>query len=432
MTKASEYSGGIANLAAGEFRLKAAVRRLGVNFGWLLSSQILIRLIGFGFGTFLVRYFGPRDYGQYVFVLAYVTYFGYLADAGLGRFLIREVARDQPGLGDYLPGIVGLRIVLAFAAYLALLAIALLIQTPASRTVWIGIAGLSLFSGAFSGAFTSVFDGRQEMRITSLYTVIATAANAILILAALALGFGLAGAFAAHALSNLPALGFLWIAFRRRGGWPAPTADLRFWRRALQQSLPYALLGVIGLIFFRTDTLMLTWLKGANATGIFVAADRLVEALAILPGIGVAAAFPLLSRLHSGPRPPLRRAYFGALGFLAAAALPASIATWALAGFLIHLLYGSGAYADSVLILRILSIAVFLLFLDTANTMLLYSGEDLRLVVILSVVTMATNIGLNLVLIPRYSYTGAAVSTVVSEAISLAIFTPTVLRYLYA
>ena len=412
--------------------LLQATRRVARNLGWLLSSQAITRLIGFAFGTFLARYFGPRDYGQYVFVLGYITYFGFLADGGLGRFLIREIARDDSKLDQYLGSVIGLRLALSAAAYLLLVVIALLSHASGARSGSIAISGLTLFSGAFSGAVASIFDARQEMRVTAVFQVIATAGNAVFILIALSLGFGLRGAFVAFALSNLPPLAFLLIMLHHGGRRVPVSADLRLWRHALAQSIPYAVLGVIGLIFFRIDSLMLTWIKGTQETGVYAAAYRLIEATAVLPGVAVAAAFPLLARLHVESRAMLRRAYFGALGVLTVGAVPAALATWLLAPFLVHLLYDAGGYAASVALLRILSLALLIIFIDTANTMLLYSGDDLRTVLALSLVTTGANVGMNLVLIPRYGYTGAAWSTVLSELLSLAIFTPTVLRYLYA
>jgi O-antigen/teichoic acid export membrane protein len=414
-----------------EQSLVQAARRVAANLGWLLTSQAVTRLIGFGFGTFLARYFGPHDYGEYVFVLGYVTYFGFLADGGLGRFLIREIARDDSRLDRYLGSVVGLRLGLSAIAYALLVGIALVTHTPGGRNGSIAIAGLTLFSGAFSGAVASIFDARQQMRITAIFQVIATAGNAVCILVALSLGFGLRGAFVAFALSNAPPLAFLLIMLGRGGRRVQVAADVHLWQQALAQSIPYAVLGVIGLIFFRIDSLMLTWIKGPQETGVYAAAYRLIEALAVLPGVAVAAAFPLLARLHVESRSVLRRAYFGALAILAAGSLPVALATWILAPFIIHVLYGTGAYAASVDLLRILSLALLIIFIDTANTMLLYSGDDLRTVLALSLVTTGANVGMNLVLIPRYGYTGAAWSTVLSELLSLAIFTPTVLRYLY-
>src|SRR3712207_7369370 len=55
--------------------------------------------------------------------------------------------------------------------------------------------------------------------------------------------------------------------FRSRVGIPGLAVDVPFWRWALRRSFPYALLGVIGLVYFRMDALLLTWMKGTEATG---------------------------------------------------------------------------------------------------------------------------------------------------------------------
>ena len=72
-----------------------AARRVVRNALWLLFSQGGVRLIGFAMGTVLARALGPGDFGTYMFVLTYVSYFGFAADAGLGRYLIRDVARQR-------------------------------------------------------------------------------------------------------------------------------------------------------------------------------------------------------------------------------------------------------------------------------------------------------------------------------------------------
>jgi O-antigen/teichoic acid export membrane protein len=406
-----------------------AVRRVARNALWLLLSQGGVRLIGFALGTFLARWFGAADFGTYVFVLTYVSYFAFLADAGLGRFLIRDVARDRASTREYLGQITALRLALAAAAYALMLAVSVLTHSSPLLTASVAVAGLSLFTGAVAGALSSVFTAREEMHISALFGVLSSAATAVFVLAALATGAGLFGTFVAVSLANLPPLAYLLLAWRRRDTGPHLRASRVFWAEALKQSYPYAILGVIGLIYFRIDALMLTWMKGSEANGIYSAAYRLLDAITDAPGVIVAAMFPMLARLHRESRAKLRRTYFSVLGVLALLGLPVMIGTFLFAHPIITLLYGSD-FERSVTVLRLLSVAVFLIFVDTANTMLLYSGDNLRTVLWLSLGTTAGNILLNLILIPRYSYNGAAVATMLSTVLSLAVFTPTVLRYL--
>ena len=414
-----------APVAPGGLRLARVAR----NAGWLLLSQGGGRLLGFLAGTLLARQLGPGDFGSYVFIVTFVSYFGFLADGGLGRFLIRDVAREPAKARRYLDQISGLRLALAAGCFALLLVAAVVAGLRGERLALTAVVGGSLFSGALAGALSSMFFAREEMRTPALFGLLSSGATALFLLLVVALDGGLGWALSAVALANLPPLAFLWLLWRRRAPPPRPRADLALWRQALGQSFPYAALGVVGLIYFRIDALLLTWLGDSAATGVYTAAYRLLDAATDAPGVIVAALFPAMARLHHGPRADLRRVYRRMLGILALLGLPVMLGLIALAGPLMGFLYGD-AYAGSVTVLRLLAVAVFLIFIDTANTVVLYSGDNLRTVLALSLVTMAANIVLNLLLIPPYGYNGAAVAMILSTALSLAIFTPTVLRYL--
>jgi len=415
--------------AAPETNLLQAVRRAARNATWLFSSQTAARLIGFAIGVVLARHFRAGGFGEYVFVMTYVTYFAFLADGGLGRFLIRDAAREPAWAQDFLEKTLGLRLLLALGAYVLMLAGALATRSGGERTALVAIAGLSLFAGAVSGALNSMFNAREEMRVSAIFGVLSSTTTALFVAGALAAGFGLRGVIVAATLANVPPLVYLMVRWQERAGWPRPAFERAFWGHALGRSLPYALLGVIGLIYFRMDALLLTWMKGNESTGIYTAAYRLLDAATDVPGVIVAAMFPTLSRLHVESKAKVRKTYLGALATLTLLGLPVLLAMALLARPLILMLYGE-EFRDSVLVLQILAVAVFLIFVDTANTMVLYASENLRPVVLLSLVTTAANVGLCLLLIPPYAERGAAVAMILSTAVSIAIFTPAVLRSL--
>ncbi|MGH2599168.1 MAG: flippase [Dehalococcoidia bacterium] len=412
-----------------ETNLLQAVRRAVRNATWLFSSQTAARLIAFAMGTVLARSFGAERFGEYMFVMAYVTYFAFLADGGLGRFLIRDASREPHRAREFLAKTTSLRLALAAAVYVLMLAGALVTRSDGARTAYIAIAGLSLFSGAVTGALTSMFNAREEMRISALFGMLSSLATAIFVLAALAAGFGLLGVFIGATLASLPPLAYLALRWWQRMGRPGLTVDVAFWRMALGRSFPYALLGVIGLVYFRMDSLLLTWMKGTEATGIYTAAYRLLDAVTDVPGVIVAAMFPTLSRLHVESKAKVRTTYLGALVTLSLLGLPVLLGMVLLAGPAIRILYGE-EFSESIVVLQLLAIAVYLIFVDTANTMVLYASDNLRPVVLLSLVTTAANIGFCLLLIPPYAERGAAWATILSTALSIAIFTPVVLRSL--
>jgi O-antigen/teichoic acid export membrane protein len=81
----------------------------------------------------------------------------------------------------------------------------------------------------------------------------------------------------------------------------------RFWRlnvRAgwsrtlplLRDALPLGVVSILGLLHFKVDSLMLSVLRPAEDLGIYAVAYRFLEQALILPGLFLAALFPILTR----------------------------------------------------------------------------------------------------------------------------------------
>src|SRR5215218_2853637 len=116
--------------------LLQVVRRAARNATWLFSSQTAGRLLGFLAGTMIARGFGAERFGEYMFVMTYVMYFAFLADGGLGRFLIRDSAREPMRAPELLAKVTSLRLVLACAVYVLMLLGAVATRTDGVRTVY--------------------------------------------------------------------------------------------------------------------------------------------------------------------------------------------------------------------------------------------------------------------------------------------------------
>ncbi|MBW3653223.1 MAG: polysaccharide biosynthesis C-terminal domain-containing protein, partial [Actinobacteria bacterium] len=110
----------------------------------------------------------------------------------------------------------------------------------------------------------------------------------------------------------------------------------------------------------------------------------------------------------------------GLLLLLGLLALPAAVGTVLLAQPLVSLLVGSG-YEEAVTPLRILSVAVLFSFVNPLFTNILVAADLQRRMLWATLVAIVVNVGLNLVLIPAYTYNGAAAATVASEAVAVTI-----------
>ena len=100
--------------------------------------------------------------------------------------------------------------------------------------------------------------------------------------------------------------------------------------------------------------------------------------------------------------------------------IPIATTITVLAPEIILLLYQSG-FAESILTLQILIWSIPLMFLSYTNAWIFISINKQNLLLKLTFVLMIANIILNLILIPQFSYIGAALATVITTLFSFPI-----------
>jgi O-antigen/teichoic acid export membrane protein len=127
-----------------------------------------------------------------------------------------------------------------------------------------------------------------------------------------------------------------------------------------------------------------------------------------------------MSRLFKESGELLKKAFHKSFKVLVGVGIPASVGTFLLSEKIILFLFGP-QYQHSITALRILSFLIVFSYLNSLVSYFLTSINRQALTAKIIVVTTGINIFLNIILIPRYSYRGAAYATVVSEILFLAL-----------
>jgi O-antigen/teichoic acid export membrane protein len=165
--------------------------------------------------------------------------------------------------------------------------------------------------------------------------------------------------------------------------------------------------------------MLLSWLKGPHAVGIYGVAYRLLEAIVAFPGFFYVSVFPLLAQ--GAARRDLDNVRYvaqRAFDLLVLAAVPVVLGTAMLAPQIVDALAGSkfGAAATP---LRIVIVGAGSMFVNGLFTYVLIAIGRQALLVWVTLATLTLNVALNLALIPLYSYTAAAAVATGSELLTL-------------
>lgn len=375
---------------------------------------------------------GPEGVGIWGFANDLTIILLVITNFGLGTLLTREVTKAR---GMTLPifwAALRIRWLLGSICYLAL--IAYLYgkgYAPLTRAAVL-VTGLALFVETTSMACDAVLQAHEKVQYQALGQLVSGVAYFGLAYWWLEAGYGVMGVVWANLASRLARLLVMAPLMLVKTGpwrWRGPSDDsapnLRW---MLTLGLPLFLSTTFGIVSYKVDTVMLNHLLGEVVTGIYVLGHRALDYLLYLPNIFATALFPVLTRYTMQSSADARRLGERALLYMLVLMLPLTFLVMAVAGPVIRWFDNSPDFFDSVPVLQIVVWGVPFQAVNTILNRLLFVAEKERTFITIGLVTMVTNVVLNLLLIPRYSYFGAAAATVASLALSFALHLGYVMR----
>jgi O-antigen/teichoic acid export membrane protein len=172
---------------------------------------------------------------------------------------------------------------------------------------------------------------------------------------------------------------------------------------------------LLSTIFFRIDVFILEPTWGDKAVGYYNAAYKYIDGINVIPQYFTLAIFPRMSRFAADSQESLVRAYYLSLRFLLILALPIAVGTPFIARELILILAGESFLPHSAIVLQILIWFLPFSFINQVTQYVLIAINQQRYLTRAFIIGVVFNVVANLIFIPLYGYTAAAVTTIFSE-----------------
>ena len=385
------------------------------NITALALAQLISTAASFVSTAWVARSLGPEGYGIIGFGTAFVSYFSLLIILGTDVYGVREIAKFPDQSKRLVSRILGLRFGLALLALATYFFVIWIIDQP--QTVKIVMTIQAIGPATVVIAVDFIFEGQQKMRPVA----IRGAGTSLLALAAVLLLIrDTNDLYIAAAIPVLAtAIGILWLAVLANKR--LVPLQLGFQKSGLfnvaRNCIPIAMGVFLSAIFFHVDIVMLGLLRSKFETGLYTGMARLLMvtfAFGHLVTTGfrpvLAAAFPKSSEMFFQYRANVVAVVF--LGFPIIASVvffPKEI---------IQLVFGL-KFSGGVSTLIILHVAAIFYYSINAASSALISWNDQIAHMWIFAIAAATNLFLNLVLIPIYGMEGAAWATLISTLIML-------------
>ena len=388
--------------------------------GVMIAARLVVALFGWAGLLLIAAQLPTVEFGSYAFVFALLGLLGMVADFETTRVVMAEID-DWPNLDELAGKFVVFRVALSTTMYIVALSIVLLGNSTSVEVQAVALGGCSYFLGSALWSLITICQARMWLRVVAIAMVLGQMVQFGIVVFLAATDQGSLLRFVAPAVLN-DAVALVALILMLRGVVrPRLSIDLRRWRHWFVSALPLATGSVIGQLYFKIDAVMLTWLlphaEGRAAVARYQIGYKFSDLLAFLAPALLAAVLPELVRAKS--RAAFRDTFGQALVIvvlIVAFVVPvfAVLAEPIIDAFVGADLVAAARPARWLVLGQALNFATQLVFITLV-------ARDRRARYPIATATgLVVNVSLNVVLIPRYEVMGAAVATIVTEVVVIA------------
>ncbi|MCH8986869.1 flippase [Patescibacteria group bacterium] len=382
------------------------------NTFWLSASTGINKLLALALIIYAARALGAEGYGQFTFALAFASLLMIFSDLGLSAIVIREFAREKENREEFY-SLISLKILLAFGSFIIIVGTSLfLVGSPEIRSL-ILLLGSFLLMNSLIGIAYAFFHAQQKMEYEAGLEIIQMVLMVSLGIFVLFQFPSPQNLSYAYLVSGAVSLIATFIFFNLKVFTVKLKWNIAVWKKYLKMSWPLAFIGLFGVVYTSTDSVMLGYLNMFEETGWYNAAQKIVLAGLVPMGLIGAAFYPALSKFSRESKEKLQRAWNSELEIMIVLALPLVVGGMVLAPKIISSFYPLG-FTPSILAFQILIGSAGLIFLYRPMYDIMIVLDQQAKTFWITMAGAAVNVVLNFVLIPRYSLYGAASATVVT------------------
>lgn len=375
----------------------------------------------------MTRYLGEAGYGSYNTILAFLYIFSVLADLGLYSISVREISKEGANETEIITHAFSLRFWAGFFIFALAPVIAWLF--PYSLDVKLGIILAALGSWFLSNAqvLMGVFQKYLKMERVALADLAGRIVQLGLVILVVIKNLGFFAVILTYTLSSFVNFLLAFIFARKyilfKIGW-----NVSYWKKMLKSSLPLAISAIFVMIYFKLDTVMLSLMKPAEDVGIYGVAYKILETLIFFPAMFVGLVMPLLSKNASVNLAEFKRIAQKTFDVLLFFAMPLAVGGLFLSKQIIHLVAGQG-FDNAAGVLQILVFATAIIFFGSLFSSMIIAAEKQRALAKIYAIGAVVNFSVNLILIPKFSYWGAASSTLFTELLVTGLMVVAIKKY---
>ncbi len=391
-----------------------------INISLLIFLNLLIKPFWvFGIDRKVQNMVGAEDYGFYFSLLSFSFLFNILLDLGITTYNNRTVAQNNENISTAFLNILSIKILLGFIYAVICFAIGYVIGYESKQFYLLSFLVVNQFLLSLIQYFRSSISGLQNFKTDSFFSVI----DRVLMIAFCSVlfwgnvideKFRIEWFVYAQTISYTITSVLAFVVVMKYAKKYVPKITISESIHIVKQSCPYALLILLMTVYSRVDTVLLErmTLKGATDAGIYAQSYRILDAASMFAYLFAGILMPMFAKMLKQNQ-KIDNLLFPAFTLLIVPSLLFVLSVSFYHTEIMKLLYHNdieeSAQVFSLLIFGFLPMCITYTF-----GALLTANGNIKELNILAFACVILNVGLNLVLIPRFHAFGAAIANVIT------------------
>jgi O-antigen/teichoic acid export membrane protein len=388
-----------------------------------LAARFVATALSFSVVSLSSRYYGPENFGQLTAALAFVGLFAAFSDFGVNVVVARRGAQEGGLVDRFVGQSAGLTIGYSIPLGLLVTVTALMLYgADTSSLAWYVIGLLPyLLLQSLASSYIPLFQASHDFRWFGAAEVLSALVTLVGMAGISALDCGIWAYILVVDIAAAVRLVLVVLGARKHGE-VRPRFAVAKWRSLLKESWQIGLTSVIGVVYYRADTILLSLLSSNYQVGLYGLAYRIVGVISTIPSLLVTSSFYSVSGSVAS-RHEFKTHATRLLSRTLVLVTPLTVGGVLAAPEIIRFA-GGLKFAEASWPLRLLLIGTAMLCVNTAVGAVLTAMHRQKTVLGLGGFSLIINVGLLIVLVPEAGATGAAWAFVIAEVFSTVCLLP--------
>jgi len=361
------------------------------------------------------------EFGKYQWVLAFAMIAQLVADSGLPRMMIREIAKDPECVGKISGAAAGLIWAISLVVCVVVGVIALFLPFGNDMKIAVMLMTLATLGTFHAAGYSAVLRAFEDNELNYLGFILQKILFLCFILVMLHFRTGLVGFVVAHLLSNL----FMWTFYHflvsKFYTKVKLKIDLPLWKELFFSAVPMGGGVMLRQLAMQIDIFVLGLMTNMQTVGLFGGPYRLSWSLRTIPQTLSLPLYPLYSRTAHFSPSRFGDVYRQSLKFFCLLSIPfaAFFITWSKQ--LLTLALGA-RFLPALPAMQLLGLGLIPFFISTLFQYLFAALDAQKGFFVTTMIGSVLRVTLLVSLIPHYNYVGPAIAFVCAEMLTVGLW----------